>query len=153
MFDGRPSAFGAASLTPTPCTSTMTAMASALTTRSNEIRLRSGNAGSGIERGMAPPSSTRATLSAPAMTTTSVGMMSATRALTVFRRVLARPNRMPSAATPVSNDARLMLPGRVITSKAFAIAFGPSAATPLRSPSCPQMMFTATPVRKPVITE
>jgi hypothetical protein len=153
MFAGRPSVFGAASLTPAPCTSTMTPMASALTTRSTEIRLKSGSAGSGISRGIAPSSSTRATLSAPVMTTARVGMISAIKALIVFSRVLASPNRMTSAASPVSSAARLMVPGWAMTSNAFAMAFGPSGTTPVRSPSWPQMMFTATPVRKPVMTE
>ena len=70
-------------------------------------------------------SSTRATLSAPAITTASVGTINATSAPTIFHRVLASPNRMASAASPVSSDARLMLRGWVMTSKAFAMAFAP----------------------------
>ena len=64
MFEGRPSAFGADSLTPAPWTSTMTAMANALTTRSTEIRPRSGGEGNGSDRGIAPWSSTRVTVGA-----------------------------------------------------------------------------------------
>ena len=93
MFDGRPSALGADSLTPAPCTSTITTMARALTTRSNEMKLKSGRAGSGIARGMAPWSSTRATLSAPAITTASVGMINATSALTMFRPGSGQPEQ------------------------------------------------------------
>ena len=111
MFDGRPSAFGAASPTPAPCTSTITATASASTTRSNDIRLKSGSDGAGISCGIAPASSTRATLSAPATTTASVGMISATNALTVFKRVRARPKRMTNAPSPVSNEADRCCPG------------------------------------------
>jgi hypothetical protein len=41
----------------------------------------------------------------------------------------------------------------VITLKAFTTAGLPVCGEPSRSPSCPRMMFTATPVRNPVSTD
>ena len=60
-LDGAPSAFGATSRTPAPCTSTITAIASAPTTRSNESWSSAGSAGSGRPLGISPMSSTRCT--------------------------------------------------------------------------------------------
>lgn len=52
--------------------------------------------------------------------------MSATRALTVLRRVRARPNRMPRAPRPANIDATSMLLGWVMTSSALANELAPS---------------------------
>ena len=43
--------------------------------------------------------------------------------------------------------------GWIRTSQAFCTATDPSASAPVRSGICPAMMFTATPLRKPTITE
>ena len=102
---------------------------------------------------MSPTSSTRLTLSAPVTITAIVGMANATRAETLANRVRASTTSSPAAARPVASDGRLISPGLVSTSRALARAMDPDASTPVRSGIWPRTMFTATPARKPFITE
>ena len=83
----------------------------------------------------------------------SVGITSATTVEYGESRVRPSTARITSADTPTSSDARLISPGCRIRSSALPIALLPLTSAPVRSPSWPQMMLTATPVRKPIITE
>ena len=58
-----------------------------------------------------------------------------------------------SAAPPMAAASQTTSPGCVITYQAFAAATPGGGVTPVRSGSWPSRMFTATPVRKPSITE
>ena len=89
--------------------------------------------GQGTPRGISPESPTRATLSAPAAATMMVGMASAISALTTASRVRASTTRMASAPSPVSSEARSMLPGWLSTSMALASGNAPCAVVPVRS--------------------
>ena len=76
---------------------------------------------------MSPASPTRATLSAPASTTTRVGITRAISVLKAATGVRASTNRIISAASPLSKDARLMLPGWLMTLTALASGYAPCA--------------------------
>ncbi len=82
---------------------------------------------------MPPTSPTRATLSAPASTTTTVGISRAISVLKVATRVRASTTRIASAASPVSKDARSILLGWVMTLTALASGNEPCAGAPVRS--------------------
>jgi hypothetical protein len=84
---------------------------------------------------------------------TTVGTASATTALKVASGVRPSRRMMARAPAPASTDASSIRPGWVTTSHAFWTATDPSASAPVRSGICPAMMFTATPLRNPIITE
>ena len=152
-LDGAPSAFGATSRTPAPCTITIKAIASAPTTRSNESWSSDGSAGSGRPLGISPMSSTRCTTSFPVTTSTAVGTTSARSAPNPPSVVRVAISNSASAAMPVKADAHSIAPRSVTTLNAFATAVSPCAGTPSNCGSWPRTMLAATPVRNPVITE
>jgi hypothetical protein len=147
-----PSSLGADSATPTPWTSTIAATARAPARSDIENAESSGHAGIGTPRGMSPWSLTCA-MSAPVMLMTTVGTASATTALNVASRVRPSRRMMARAPAPARTDAGSIRLGWVRTSHAFCRATDPSPSAPVRSGICPAMMFTATPLRKPIITE
>ena len=149
----RAAGVGATSRTPAPCTSTITAIASAPTTRSNENWSSAGSAGSGRPLGMSPMSSTRCTTSFPVTTSTAVGTTSARSALNPPSVVRDAISNSASAPIPVRADAHSTAAGSVTTLNAFATAVSPCAGTPSNCGSWPRTMLAATPVRNPVITE
>ena len=129
-LDVEPPALGATSRTPAPCTSTITAIASAPTTRSMENWSSAGSAGSGRPLGMSPMSSTRCTRSSPVTTSTAVGTASARSAPNPPSVVCDAISNSASAPIPVRADAHSIAPGSVTTSNAFATAVLPCAGTP-----------------------
>ncbi len=80
---------------------------------------------------------------------TASAMIDANDAIRVRMRTIAST----IAASPVSSDGTSISPGLVTTCQAFARANEPTDGAPLRSGICPNTMFAATPVRKPVMTE
>ena len=60
---------------------------------------------------------------------------------------------MRMADTPAISEAGSMLPRSSSRCQALARAGLPETSEPTRSGSCPRTMLTATPVRKPIITE
>jgi hypothetical protein len=107
--------------------------------------------GSGIPVGILPASSTRAMESTHKLS--SVGITSAITAEKGASRVRPSPTNSASAATPASREASSIRDGCRTTSSAFSSARSPVALAPRRSGIWPKTMFTATPVRKPIITE
>ena len=122
-------------------------------TRLGDSSPKFGRRGSGMPAGMSPASPTRATLDAPASTTTTVGTASATSALITRPGVHDITSKMASAPSPVSSEATSIRPGWMTTLRALASGNPPCAVVPVRSGICPQTMLTATPVKNPVITE
>ena len=119
----------------------------------NEVRPRSGTCGSGTPCGISPTSETVVTPATPSSATAAVGTTSATIAPKVANGVRPMRSRMPMAPMPTTRDATWIAEGWVTTYSAFSIATLPSATAPARSGTWPATMFTATPVRKPIITE
>ena len=103
--------------------------------------------------GRSPWSPTLTTVSAPASTTTSVGITKAMSGLTTASRVNDSTTRMASAHNPVSSAARSMAPGWTRTLRALASGKSPCAGAPVRLATWLHTILTAIPVRNPVITE
>jgi hypothetical protein len=99
--EGEPSGFGAASATPVPWTSTITATAAAPAIRSSEERSdRCGRCGVGIPLGILPESSTRT--SPLALSVSTVGTASATKNATEAIRVRLNTTINNNADTPTA---------------------------------------------------
>ena len=149
-----PSRFGADSLTPAPCTSTIAATESAATRSWIENRSRFGIAGSGIPVGIAPFPATVATPASNAAAI-AVGTIRARSAPTFDNRVGRSRTTIAIAARPTSRVGTSIDLGCSTTEAAFWIARVPvaSARVPVRSGIWPSTMFTATPERNPTMTE
>lgn len=152
-LDGTPSGLGDDSRTPAPWTSTIAAIESAPVTIGSVSRPRSGIPGVGSPLGIEPESETSTTPSLPSRIRTSVGSASASTAENVASRVRPTISRTASAPTPTASVAGSIRPGWTTMSSALASGNGPEAEAPSRSGSWPSRMLSATPVRKPVITE
>jgi hypothetical protein len=100
---------------------------------------------------MSPTSSTRSIDATPRVS--SVGTASATIEANGAIRVCASTAKSTRALSPTNRDAGSISDGCVIRSSALASEVDPAASAPARTGSWPRMMFAATPVRKPVITE
>ena len=148
-----PSGFGAISATPAPCTSTMAATEAAPISTWIDSALREGKAGSGIPVGISPTSLTWATLSAPTSRTSAVGTIRATSEANSDNGVRETNVRMSSAPRPASKDAGLISLGFVRTFQAFSMATEPCDGAPVSDGIWLSTMLTATPDRKPSITD
>ena len=89
----------------------------------------------------------------PTTATTTLGMMSAMSEEYDDSRVRPSPKRAARAASPHAAVAGSTRDGWVTRSQNFASANGPDTSAPTRSGIWPKTMLTATPVRKPIITE
>ena len=152
---GAPPSFGADWATPAPWTSTIAMTASAPDNVSNEKSLQAGSAGIGRPDGIAPASRTRATLSAPATMTTTVGRtrrddrrnrrFSGVRRNTMIKAGREGAGQQATRSRSARDGMRALI--------ALARLIEPDAETPRRFGICPRTMLAATPVRKPVMTE
>ena len=131
----------------------MAATANAPAMTSTDRSRRTGRWGIGIPVGISPTSSTRDTPLVPMTSRIAVGTTRAMSAAYGPSFVGLSQAMIASAASPATSVGRYHSPGCNTTSSAFSAANDPSPDTPVRSANCENRMFTATPVRKPVMTD
>ena len=137
--------------TPTPCTSTITAMAKADRMMFGVRYARCGRCGVGTPRGIAPSSVTFVE-SMCATRLMTVGMVMASSAPNWRTRVRANPTRHTIATKPSSTVVYFAEPICVTTCHARVIGRPEPPLTPVKSDIWEKTTFIATPERNPSIT-